>query len=506
MLSNNGVLAYGNQHIETRDQDSANGHTDVVASIRGFDPAFDSAFHSGTNSIMTDDRETVLRPDEAVRLAMEMHRAGHLKQAEQLYRMTLEAAPEHPDALHWLGVLMYAVDRPEQGRILIERSVELVPNHPDFQNNLGNALQASEEFADAERAYRRCLELRPEQPQVWCNLGVCLRRLGRPQAAVAAYEKALSIDADQADVYHNLANLLQKQGKFSDAVQAYQESIDRGGHHDRTYQQLARLYYSSGRNEEAARVYRQWLEANPEHPLPRHFLAACTGEAVPERTSDEAVRQTFDGFAASFDKVLAGLDYRTPEVIWQQAQQVIASDGTAQDRQIDVLDIGCGTGLCGPLLRPSARTLTGVDLSPAMLEKAHARGVYDALHEAELVGWLEGQEHAFDLIVCADTLCYFGALDAVFAAARHALRRDGHFVFSVESADALTGVSDWRLHPHGRYAHRSDYVRDRLAAAGLQQVEMIDTALRRELGQSVAGVIFTAGRASGQSSGSPPEH
>lgn len=120
--------------------------------------------------------------------------------------------------------------------------------------------------------------------------------------------------------------------------------------------------------------------------------------------------------------------------------------------------------------------------------------------QAERVGWLESQDDAFDLIICADTLCYFGVLETVFAAVRQAQRRGGHFVFSVKSADDLQGVSDWRLHPHGRYAHRSDYVRDRLAVTGLQQLASVETALRRKLGQSVAGMVFAAGRSPDPSS------
>ncbi len=93
-----------------------------------------------------------------------------------------------------------------------------------------------------------------------------------------------------------------------------------------------------------------------------------------------------------------------------------------------------------------------------MLDQARGRDVYDELIEAELVGWLRGRPGAFDLILCADTLCYFGRLDEVFAASRAALRPGGRFVFSVESADGAADVAQYRLHPSGRYAHRSAFV------------------------------------------------
>jgi predicted TPR repeat methyltransferase len=157
-----------------------------------------------------------------------------------------------------------------------------------------------------------------------------------------------------------------------------------------------------------------------------------------------------------------------------------------------VADIGCGTGLCGPLLRPWAGSLIGVDLSPRMLDKARRRGVYDQLVEAELVGWLRGRPGLFDLILCADTLCYFGRLDEVFAASRAALQSGGVFVFSVESA-AADDVAEYRLHPSGRYAHRSAFVEAQLAAAGLKLLERRDVTLRQELGKPVAGCLFSTG-------------
>ena len=152
---------------------------------------------------------------------------------------------------------------------------------------------------------------------------------------------------------------------------------------------------------------------------------------MPERASDDFVRQSFDEFAFNFDKTLKGLEYRAPELI---AAVVSGEVGTLINR-LDVLDAGCGTGLCGPLLAPFARRLTGLDLSPAMLAMAEGRDVYDELVTAEITVFLGGCDHTYDLIVSADTLCYFGTLEPVFAAVFGALRRGGCVAFTVEKAD-----------------------------------------------------------------------
>jgi predicted TPR repeat methyltransferase len=426
--------------------------------------------------------------DGMLREAMALHRAGEFAAAEARYRDGLAVAPEHPDLLHWLGVLLFVTGRRDAARPLIERSIGLAPAFPGFYNNYGNVLLASGAVADAERAYRRCLELDRGQPAVWCNLGICLRRTGRVAEAVAAFEAALGGEGDHPDACKDLVDALQAQNKLDEVTSAYEASCAALPAYEPAFVQLARLYSLAGRIADAARVYRRWQEADPDHPVPRHMLAACTGEGVPARADDAMIRATFDGFAASFDAVLAKLDYRTPERLCE----LVAAQLPAPAGDLNVLDIGCGTGLCGPLLRPRARALTGVDLSPGMLDKARERGVYDVLAEAELVAYLREHPAAFDLIVCADTLCYFGGLEDAFAAARAALRPAGRFAFSVERADD-DDTSDFRLHPHGRYAHRPAYVEAALAAAGLVRLDRRDLALRRERGEPVAGCLFCVG-------------
>ena len=256
-----------------------------------------------------------------------------------------------------------------------------------------------------------------------------------------------------------------------------------------SYIMLGSVYYAAGQLDQAAEVYRQWLGRDPDSEVARYMLAACTGEAVPERVPDQVVRQMFEGFAGSFERVLDKLEYRAPELI----AGCLAAELGAPDKGLDVLDAGCGTGLCGRLLAPYARRLVGVDLAPAMLAKAKARGVYDVLEAAELTAFLEGQTGAYDLVASADTLCYFGALEAVLAAAVGALRPGGRVVFTLENAAQDEGAG-FHLSPHGRYSHTKDYVRRSLAGAGLALRSLEDDVLRKEGGKAVAGLVVLAQR------------
>jgi predicted TPR repeat methyltransferase len=427
-------------------------------------------------------------PDALVRAGMQQHAAKDVEGAERLYRQALAMAPDHPDALHWLGVLLHRSERGEEGRALIERSIALAPAFPGFYNNYGNLLLEGGDLADAERAYRRCLDLDPTQSSVWCNLGICLRKAGRPGEAVHAFEEALSADSGSPESFKSLVDILEAQGKFNEVVAAYEESFATSPRYEPAFAQLSRLYYITGRIEDAARTYRRWVDMNPENSVARHMLAACTGEGVPPRADGDMVRKLFDSFAASFDEVLGKLGYQTPQRL---CEQVAGHVDTASGR-LRVLDLGCGTGLCGPLLRPWASELLGVDLSPRMLDKARQRGIYDALIEGELVAYLRERPTTFDLIVCADTLCYFGALGDALAAAQAALKPGGRFAFSIERADDPAD-GDFKLHPHGRYAHRPAYVEAALDTARLSVLDRRDMTLRRELGKPVEGCLFCTG-------------
>jgi predicted TPR repeat methyltransferase len=160
---------------------------------------------------------------------------------------------------------------------------------------------------------------------------------------------------------------------------------------------------------------------------------------------------------------------------------------------LEVLDAGCGTGLCGPILRPYAHRLTGVDLSPGMLARAARLGVYDELVEKELVAWLAERWLVYDLIAAADSLSYFGPLEPVLAALARSLKPGGRLIFTVEH---LTSGEDagHRLEPTGRYSHSEPYVRRALEASGLSPRVVLRGVLRHEGGQPVAGLVVLADR------------
>jgi len=239
------------------------------------------------------------------------------------------------------------------------------------------------------------------------------------------------------------------------------------------------------------KIFEEWLAEDPGDPIARHMLAACTGREIPPRASDGFVAGIFDSFAASFESKLASLAYRAPALV----VAMLEDSGLQPSKNLDVLDAGCGTGLCGPMLAPYASRLCGVDLSAGMLDRAKEKKVYDELVHGELTEHLRGRRDEFDVIVSADTLVYFGALEEVVAAAAGALRPQGLLIFTLEDAGTRDAPLGYRLELHGRYSHVRGYVERLLAGAGLA-CEIAHADLRMESGTPVAGLVIRAAKVS----------
>jgi predicted TPR repeat methyltransferase len=433
--------------------------------------------------------------EEAFNLAVECQRSGRLDDAETLYRKILEDVPDRADVLHYRGILAHQQGRLEEAGGWLERSIALDPRHADWYANLAVNLQARSLLDEAIAACRRALEVDPGHATAYSNLGALLRTKGQVAEAEEAYRAAIRLDADHAGAYMNLGILLAAERRTREAVWCYCKVTTLNPQHPGARRLLALSHTIIGEVDKARQIYEELLAENPKDPVARHMLAACSGADVPARASDECVATLFDGFAASFESRLAHLEYRAPALV----ECMLEASGARAEKALDVLDAGCGTGLCGMLMSPYARQLTGVDLSGGMLQLAAQKGIYDDLVQGELTAYLRGHPGQFDVVVSADTLVYFGALEDVVSAAAAALRDGGRLVFTVEEWTDAGDADSCTISPHGRYLHAPGYVTRVLSDNGL--VPQIDRSeLRLEGGAPVPGLVVCATKPAGGAS------
>jgi predicted TPR repeat methyltransferase len=159
-----------------------------------------------------------------------------------------------------------------------------------------------------------------------------------------------------------------------------------------------------------------------------------------------------------------------------------------------VLDLGCGTGLAALPFRPFSDWMVGVDLSPAMLARARAKGLYDRLIESEVPAFLADEvkiKARYHLVLAADVFTYLDDLAPVFEAIAQVLATPGQLAFSVETHEG-DGIT---LRETLRYAHGKAHVQAALAAAGLKPISLEFASTRAEKGVPVPGLIVVAGGA-----------
>ena len=424
---------------------------------------------------------------KALATAIELLRTEQLGEAEPALQAILKRWPEQPDALHFLGVLHHTQGQADEAVSLIRRSLAAVPDNASAWNNLGNVLLLTGHGEQAAEAYDHAVTYGdgPDAVRALNNLGVLHRKLGRLERSEAALRQALERDPKFGDAWYNLSTTLIQQGQIHDGLIAHSKAVALWPEDVQSRQEVIRALLMLDERERAARLLREWIASEPDHAVAQHMLAACEQHeagTIPERASDGYVQQVFDGFAASFDAKLEALNYRAPALVVEALRQTVGAEHAA----LDLADVGCGTGLCGPGLRPWARTLAGCDLSVGMLRRAKARKVYDVLHQAELTHYLNTQPEAFDAVVSADTLCYFGALHGAMAAAKRSLRPGGWFIFTVEAL-LEDDEREHVLQVNGRYAHSAAHVRAAAAATGLAAHALDAVVLRQEAGRDVRG-------------------
>jgi predicted TPR repeat methyltransferase len=433
---------------------------------------------------------------EAMQMALAFQQRGQLDDAEQVYKRMLEVAPDHPDIVHFYGVLLHQRGRSEEAIATIRRSLELEPDRAECYNNLGIILRAVDRYEEAAAAYATATELDPTHANAYNNLGVLRRFTGKPEEAEAAYRKAIELKPTYAEAYHNLGVLLTGLKRPREAILCYFKVLSLEPERTDDRRLLAIAYCEIGERGKAIEIFEKWIAEDPDSPVANHMLAAVSGRNVPARASDAYVELSFDGFAESFERKLEQLSYRAPSLV----AGAIEDAGLEAAGALDVLDAGCGTGLCGPLVKPYARSLVGVDLSTGMLTKAQQKQVYDRLVKNELTVFLQARHDEFDLILSADTLVYFGPLDAVVTAAHGALRGGGMLVFTLEELVSPADGVEFHMETHGRYSHTQSYVERVLRRAGFTPA-IAHADLRTESALPVAGLVVRATKTNGHDNG-----
>lgn len=392
----------------------------------------------------------VVENNRRVADAMEAHMRGDFVAAESVYRQVLEVDPIHAGALQGMGVICYQANRLGLAIDYLEASLRVRETDAVAHANLANCFRAVRKWGKAVDHYTRATELQPMLRDAWAYLSESLINIRQYERARRAALRACALSPDRSDGWFRLA-------------------------------EAERML---GHPLEARAAYETYLRMEPGDRLGARIALSTVGGALLDRVPPDFVTRLFDDYASSFDyHLVVKLGYTAPRHLHNLLRDWLAT----RTAPITIADLGCGTGLVGQEFAQPERVIDGVDLSSAMVERAEEKAVYATLVVGDLVDFLtQPPRPAYDLLVAADVLNYFGDLSPVLTAARPLMKPDGRFVFSLERSETtLTYEVGERL----RYRHNADHVTQLAAQAGFACLGITDAILRKEAGRPVRAIV-----------------
>jgi predicted TPR repeat methyltransferase len=373
-------------------------------------------------------------------------------------------------------------------------AVILDPGDPRAKAILGQVMLNLRRTADAIECLTESVAIAPADLGYREMLAAALETSGDPDAALRVLTDGISLYPANVSLHNAAISLCVRRHDFSKALRLV-EMVQAIGHADAcTFGMKGHAMSGLGRHDEATSAYMEALKLGSDDPYVRHLVVSSGALPAPNRASEGYVRAAFDDDADGYDSQLVALDYSLPLAI---RSLLLTSPMIGGGFSVGpVLELGCGTGLIAMAIGDlPVGPFTGVDLSPRMLSRARAKQLYAELRESDLVLDLATHRQRWPLIIAADVLCYFGALEELLSLIQQRLKPGGWFVFSVEEIrpdhDGVVPANGrWVLQRHGRYAHAEDYVCETVHAAGLRIARMERLSIRQEAIAPVPGLLF----------------
>ncbi len=392
------------------------------------------AFYQGVIALLTEDLDT----------------------AEEAFLNVLSLDAAHADARTNLGVIALKRNQNQQAITYFSEALGFDETHENARNNLAATFIHHNRFENARTHYTILLKDYPDNPEYLYNAGVAEMALGHLKEARTHFESVLKQNDKHGASLTNLASIASRLNQIPDAI---------------NYLERAKL-------------------ANPNDASNAFMLDALTENAPTREASNQYTQNLFDNYALHYEKhMLQALNYSAPQHISKCLHQRIPNSPlTTPERPLAVeraLDLGCGTGLSGIVLRELSAHLTGVDLSPKMLFEAEQKTIYDELFEADILSFLKQTTTSYSLIVAADVLPYFGELDTLFQQIQNTLIPQGLFLFTTE----ISNKTDWVLQKTARFAHHPDYIIKLAKQYGFHILEQTSFVARKQQDKNLSVML-----------------
>ena len=452
---------------------------------------------------------------------------GDKENAAAYYQDALKINRNSEAALLNLSTIYYELKDYERSRDYADRVLELDDKNVAAWQNLANIAFCNAEYEDALTYYQKMYELNPNSYIAMINIANTYYYIGKYVLALEFARKSLERHPSSVTAHILAGNSLSAMGKYEKAIDMYLRAYELDNTNLELLNSLSDAYrsnndwencmlfawrymknmpepsnaaqlnfgyllyecYSEKSPELAQKYAAKWMKFFADNKITQHLGSALTNGRALQASEAEFIKETFNSFAPEFEATLADLEYQAPSLI---AEAMNKNLKVSLFKRYHILDLGCGTGLCGQKIKRFAtgRGLFGVDLSEKMLEIAKQKNIYAQLFCDDICHYMENSEYFFHVIVAADVWTYFGDLTKAFVRVWRSLSPDGLFVFTFSENEI--NQDDYFMAPSGRFVHSYSYVERVLKSAGFKIVSADKHILRNEAEIPVYGYVVVA--------------
>lgn len=326
-------------------------------------------------------------------------------------------------------------------------------------------------------------DIKPSKPIVAEKLSTALQlhEQGKVCEALNAFREVLAVSYDNEDALYYYGMLNNEIGNYKIAERAYKVGLREHPSKPLFYRLLGSLYATHNKLKKSRALYKRANKISTT-PSSEYLYKAVSGQHV-DCAPGEYVKFVFDDYASRFEEMLIELlGYQAPEALIFY----ILKEAGKFDDEIEVLDLGCGTGLFGTNFKKNCKfkSLIGVDLSSGMLKECNKKNIYTDLIEQDINSYLQTTEKKFDLIASSDVFIYLGNLEKTIKYSYEALKPGGWLAFTVEKLDNQDG---FKLNHTGRFSHSTEYINMLYRKNEFTKLVIEEIDLRYELGKPALG-------------------
>lgn len=420
--------------------------------------------------------------------AREQIAQGDLKNAAQTLNKANAQWPQDARVFMLGGLLAEKAGNVKGAFEALRKSVSLAPDWGPGLLELALLLARQNQFKEAVETAEKVALIEPQNLQVLAGVVDIAHRAGHTEMAIRHLRRGLELVPGDVMLRRLLAADLSSLGQHAESLAVWSALVAENPQDSQALIGHVQACIAAGKPADAEQDTAALLNLAPDDVVYQYYAQLARGE-TPKQQPAELTRPMFDNMAEFYDlHMVRGLKYQLPK---QVGDQILARH---PEKKINVLDLGCGTGLLGVCLGRLDGALVGVDPSMKMIEQAARHNVYDRFHTVNLHDALrETPDGLYQVIAALDVFIYAGDVTEAIPNALRVLVPGGMMVFSFETAPEQG--ADLVLQPSGRYAHKRSHIEALCKAAGFASVEVRDTELREENHQPVNGFVVTACKA-----------